>query len=55
MWQRSVGGREGEIMDTPNEICRSYRLAKNKTKQIQIMAELNGVSKEEIIKTLVLG
>ena len=42
-------------MDTPNEICRSYRLAKNKTKQIQIRAELNGVSKVEIIKTPVLG
>lgn len=42
-------------MDTPNEICRAYRLAKDRTKQIQIMAELNGVSKEEIIKTLVRG
>ncbi len=42
-------------MDTPNEICRAYRLEKNKQKQIQIMAELNGTSREEIIKTLVLG
>ena len=42
-------------MDTPNEICRSYRMAKDRTKQIQIMAELNGVSKEEIIKMLVRG
>lgn len=43
----------GAIMDTPNEICRSYRMAKNKRKQIQIIAELNGVSREEIIKILV--
>ena len=42
-------------MDTPNEICRTYRLAKDRPKQIQIMAELNGVSREEIIKILVLG
>ena len=42
-------------MDTQDEICRSYRMAKDRTKQIQIMAELNGVSREEIIKTLVRG
>ena len=34
-------------MDTPNEICRAYRLAKDREKQIQIMAELNAVSREE--------
>jgi|GEM_PF-1790762 len=42
-------------MDTQDEICRSYRMAKDRTKQIQIMEELNGVSREEIIKTLVRG
>ena len=42
-------------MDTQDEICRSYRMEKDRTKQIQIMAELNGVSREEIIKTLVRG
>ena len=51
----SAREKEEESMDTQDEICRSYRLAKNKPKQIQIMAELNGVSKEEIIKTLVRG
>lgn len=37
----------------PNEICRDYRLAKNKREQIKILADLNCTSTEEIEKVLV--
>lgn len=35
------------------DICRSYREAKNKREQIKILADLNCTSKEEILKVLV--
>lgn len=38
---------------TEKEICRSYRGAKHKGQQIQILAELNSVKNLEIIKILV--
>lgn len=37
------------------EICSSYRGAKHKAQQIQILAELNAVDSLEIIKVLVRG
>ena len=40
---------------TAREICYSYRRAKHKAQQIQILAELNGVDSLEIIKVLVHG
>lgn len=40
---------------TAREICYSYRSAKHKEQQIQILAELNGVDSLEIIKVLVHG
>ncbi len=40
---------------TAREICYSYRSAKHKAQQIQILAELNGVDSLEIIKVLVHG
>ena len=36
-----------------SEIVRSYREAKNKEKQIQILADLNGSSPEQIRKILI--
>ena len=38
---------------TPEEICREYRQAKSPTKQIQILADLNGCKKDEIKRILV--
>lgn len=38
---------------TENEICYSYRTAKNKAEQIQILAQLCGISDLQIIKILV--
>lgn len=38
---------------TAHEICHSYRNARNKAQQIQILAELNAVDSLEIIKVLV--
>lgn len=40
---------------TAREICYSYRSAKYKAQQIQILAELNSVDSLEIIKVLVHG
>lgn len=40
-------------MMSPNEICRSYRQAKNKKEQIKILADLNCTTTEEIEKALV--
>lgn len=40
-------------MMSVEEICREYRLAKNKKEQIGILADLNCTTKEEIIKVLV--
>lgn len=40
---------------TAREICYSYRSAKYKEQQIQILAELNSVDSLEIIKVLVHG
>lgn len=40
---------------TAREICYSYRNARHKAQQIQILAELNGVDSLEIIKVLVRG
>lgn len=37
------------------EICYNYRSAKHKERQIQILADLNGVNTFEIIKILVHG
>lgn len=37
---------------TANEICMEYRLAKNKSEQIKILADENCTSREEIIKVL---
>lgn len=38
---------------TEREICIMYREAKNQNSQLQILAELNGVSRNEIIRILV--
>lgn len=38
---------------TEREICTMYREAKNRNAQLQIMAELNNVSRNEIIMILV--
>lgn len=38
---------------TEREICIMYRDAKNQNTQLQILAELNGVSRIEIIRILV--
>ena len=38
---------------TEKEICCMYRRAKNQNAQLQILAELNGVSRTEIIRILV--
>ena len=40
---------------TPEEICREYRQAKAPTKQIQILADLNGCKKDEIKQILIDG
>ena len=40
---------------TNEEICRDYRTAKSKLKQIQILAELNECSKDTIKRILVEG
>ncbi len=40
---------------TNEEICRDYRQAKAPTKQIQILADLNGCKKEQIKRILVDG
>lgn len=40
-------------MMTASEICREYRLAKDKDKQIGIIADQCGISRDEIIKVLV--
>lgn len=40
---------------TAREICHSYRNARHKAQQIQILAELNAVDSLEIIKALVRG
>lgn len=37
---------------TEREICLMYRGAKNQDLQLQILAELNGVSRNEIIRIL---
>ncbi len=37
----------------PNDICREYRMAKNKKEQIKILADENCTSKEEIMRFLV--
>jgi ribosomal protein S20 len=43
----------GNIMQMTNEeICQSYQQAKHKAKQIQILAELNVCTKEEILAVL---
>lgn len=38
---------------TEKEICRTYREAKKQNTQLQILAELNGMSRVEIITILV--
>lgn len=40
---------------TDGEICREYRLAKNKPEQIQILADLNRMDKQRIINILLSG
>lgn len=40
---------------TESEICRNYRLAKNKGEQLQMLAELNATSRAEIIDVLTRG
>lgn len=40
---------------TEGEICRSFRSAKDKARQIKVLAQLNGTDSLEIIKTLTLG
>ena len=40
---------------TNEEICREYRQAKAPTKQIQILADLNGCKKDEIKQILIDG
>ena len=43
------------MLMTKQEICRSYLLAISKPKQIRILAELNGTSREQIEKILTDG
>lgn len=38
---------------TENEICYSYRTAKNKAEQIQVLSQLCGISELQIISILV--
>ncbi len=40
---------------TDEEICRDYRTAKTPTKQIGILADLNGCTKAEIKEILIAG
>ena len=40
---------------TNSEICRTYRLAKNRDEQIQILADRNCTSRAEIIGILING
>ena len=40
---------------TDEEICREYRLAKNKANQVNILVDLTGYSRSEILKILVDG
>ena len=40
---------------TPEEICRDYRTAKSRLKQIGILAELNQCSKDKIKQILIDG
>lgn len=40
-------------MMTDGEICREYRLAKDKDKQIEIIADQCGMARDEIVKVLV--
>lgn len=40
-------------MMTDSEICREYRMAKDKDKQIEIIADQCGLTKEEVVKVLV--
>lgn len=40
---------------SPEEIVRDYRTAKNKGKQVTILAELNGCTREDIIAVLSAG
>ena len=40
---------------TDGEICREYRLAKNKEKQIRILADLNRSDQQSIINILTNG
>lgn len=37
------------------EICRSYREAENQIEQLQILTELNGTSRDKIIRILLDG
>lgn len=37
---------------TESEICRRYRLSKNRGEQVQILSELNGTSRAKIISIL---
>lgn len=37
---------------TPEDICKEYRTAKNRVKQIGVLAELNACSKKEIVDIL---
>lgn len=43
------------LLNTPAEICSMYRQAKHKNTQIGIMADTNGVSREEIVRVLLEG
>lgn len=40
---------------TEHEICREYRAAKYKNKQVEILAELNGLELEQIVDILLRG
>lgn len=40
---------------TNEEICRDYRMAKNRVKQIGILADLTGKPRKEIIRILQTG
>lgn len=40
---------------TEREICRNYRLSKNRGEQLQILAELNATSRAKIIGILIRG
>ncbi len=44
-----------KLVMTPGEILRDYNEAKDKRAQIQILAELNATSKEEIMAVLKAG